>query len=75
VPLTRLSRIYAANGPPEGPEMTWPMRGLITTRHLVINAATIIHEFGVLAYLRCLRQVLLSRRHVTFLECVMRLKR
>jgi hypothetical protein len=55
--------------------MTWPMRGLITTRHLVINAATIIHEFGVMAYLRCLRQVLLSRRHVTFLECVMRLKR
>lgn len=58
-----------------GLETTWPMRGLITTRHLVINAATIIQEFGLMAYLRCLRQVLLTRRHVTFLECVMRLKR
>ena len=55
--------------------MAGSMRGLITTRHLVINAATIIQEFGFLAYLRCLRQVLLTRRRVTFLECVMRLKR
>jgi hypothetical protein len=50
------------------------MRGLITTRHLVINAPTIIHEFGLLAYLRCVRTVLLTRRHVTFLECIMRLR-
>lgn len=51
------------------------MRGLITTRHLFLNAASIIQEFGFLAYLRCLRQVLLARRRATFLECVMRLKR
>ena len=48
------------------------MRGIITTRHLVTNAPTIIHEFGMVAYLRCVRTALLSRRPVTFLECVMR---
>lgn len=50
------------------------MRGIITTRHLVTNAPTIIHEFGVGAYLRCIRGVL-SRRPVTFLECVCRCSR
>ena len=48
------------------------MRGIITTRHLVTNAPTIIHEFGVVAYVRCVAITLLSRRPVTFLECVMR---
>lgn len=48
------------------------MQGIITTRHLVTNAPTIIHEFGFTAYLRCVANVLLSRRPVTFLECVMR---
>ena len=51
------------------------MRGTITTRHLVINAPTIIHEFGMLAYMRCLLAAVVSRRDVTFLECVMRLRR
>lgn len=46
------------------------MQGLITTRHLVVNAVTIIHEFGFGAYLRCLRAVVMKRRKVTFLECV-----
>ena len=49
------------------------MRGLITTRHLVINAPTIIHEFGFMCYLRCVGTVLLGR-HVTFLDCVVRLR-
>ncbi len=48
------------------------MRGLITTKHLVTNAPTIISEFGWAAYLRCLHGAILSRRPVTFLECVMR---
>lgn len=39
------------------------------------NATTIIAEFGVGAYLRCLAAAILSRREVTFLECVMRLNR
>lgn len=48
------------------------MRGLITTRHLLLNASTIIHEFGFGAYVRCLGQALLSRKPVTFLECVVK---
>jgi hypothetical protein len=48
------------------------MRGIITTRHLVTNAPTIITEFGMAAYLRCLARTLLSRRPVTFLECVVK---
>ncbi|MBI3178985.1 MAG: hypothetical protein HYZ27_04950 [Deltaproteobacteria bacterium] len=51
------------------------MHGIITTRHLVTNAPTIIHEFGMVAYMRCLFAAVLSRREVTFLECVMRLRR
>ncbi|MEZ0310327.1 MAG: hypothetical protein ACAI38_01045 [Myxococcota bacterium] len=50
------------------------MHGLITTRNLVVNAPTIIHEFGMSAYMRCLAAALLSRKNVTFLECVMRLQ-
>jgi hypothetical protein len=46
------------------------MRGIITTRHLVTNAPTIIAEFGVAAYFRCLTRTLLYKRPVTFLECV-----
>jgi uncharacterized protein YbaA (DUF1428 family) len=51
------------------------MRGLITTKHLMTNAVVIISEFGVVTYLRCLAAAVLSRRHTTFLECVMRLDR
>lgn len=48
------------------------MRGLITTRHLLTNAPVIIREFGLSAYLTCVKRALLSRRPVTFLEVVMR---
>jgi hypothetical protein len=51
------------------------MRGLITTKHLLVNASTIVQEFGVLAYLRCLQLALFSGRRVTFLECIVRLRR
>lgn len=47
------------------------MQGIITTRHLVTNAPTIINEFGIAAYMRCLAAALSSRRDVTFLEVVM----
>lgn len=51
------------------------MRGLITTKHLLINAATIVQEFGFIAYLRCLHMALFSGRSVTFLECIIRLRK
>ena len=51
------------------------MQGTITTRHLVTNASTIIHEFGLGAYMRCVAAAMLSRKHVTFLEMVMRMGR
>ena len=47
------------------------MVGLITTRHLLTEARTLVAEFGVSVYLRCLRAALLERRPVTFLEVVM----
>jgi len=50
------------------------MRGIITTRHLVTNAPVIIQEFGVITYLRCVAAAMLSRREVTFLEMVMRMR-
>jgi hypothetical protein len=49
------------------------MRGIITGRHLLTNAPTIIQEFGVIAYLRCLTMCVFGRRPTTFLEMVMRL--
>jgi hypothetical protein len=52
-----------------------PMQGIITTRHLVTNASTIISEFGLGAYVRCVTAAMLSRRPVTFLEMVMRMGR
>ena len=50
------------------------MRGLITSRHIVSKAPTIIHEFGMVAYMRCVAAAVLSKRDVTFLEVVMRLR-
>jgi hypothetical protein len=47
------------------------MQGTITTKHLVTNASTIIHEFGWTAYLRCVGRTLTQRGPVTFLECVL----
>lgn len=51
------------------------MRGLITTRHLLVHAPMIVAEFGLRTYLRCIAAALVSRRRVTFLECVLRLQR
>ena len=51
------------------------MQGFITTKHLVTNASTIIHEFGIGAYVRCVAAAMLSRKHVTFLEMIMRMGR
>jgi hypothetical protein len=51
------------------------MRGIITTKDLVTCAPTIISEFGMAAYLRCWARALTSRREVTFLECVCRMRR
>ena len=50
------------------------MQGLITTKHLVTKAAVIIHEFGWGTYWRCVTSVVMSRRHVTFLDCALRLR-
>jgi len=43
--------------------------GVITTRHVIRHAATIVREFGAAAYLRCCL-VILRRQPVTFLECI-----
>jgi hypothetical protein len=45
------------------------MRGLITSRDVVLHAFTIIRLWGLPAYLRCLRATL-SRRPTTFLAVV-----
>ena len=50
------------------------MRGMITTRHLIFNARLIITEFGMVCYLRCLKNVLLHRGHNTFLDSALKLK-
>jgi len=43
------------------------MKGMITTRHLILNARVIIAEFGVACYFRCLKAALLHRGDTTFL--------
>ncbi len=50
------------------------MKGMITTRHLILNARLIISEFGVACYLRCLRSALVSRGDCTFLAAAMKFK-
>ncbi len=45
--------------------------GVITTRHVLRHAATIVREFGPAAYLRCCL-VILRRQKTTFLDCVFR---
>ena len=47
------------------------IRGVITSRHVLLNAATIIREFGPRTLLRCCVAVAL-RRPTTFLSCVYR---
>ncbi|MCC6808605.1 MAG: hypothetical protein IT381_14370 [Deltaproteobacteria bacterium] len=49
------------------------MKGLITTRHLIFNARTIIAEFGFSAYLRCIKNALMHRQ-TTFLDSACRFK-
>lgn len=48
------------------------MKGFITTRHLILNARIIIAEFGLSAYLRCVKNVLIHR-NTTFLESTCKL--
>ncbi len=46
------------------------MDGFITTYDLLAHPAIIIREFGVRCYLRCLNRAFLSKKRVTFLECI-----
>jgi len=50
------------------------MRRQKTTKHLMTSAPTIIQEFGMLAFVRCLAHSMLSRK-TTFAELVMHLHR
>ena len=46
------------------------MCGFVTTRDLFFHSTEIVREFGVRCYLRCLKRTLLSKKTVTFLECI-----
>lgn len=50
------------------------MKGVITSRHLILNARIIISEFGFGCYLRCVRRALFHRGEATFLETACRIK-
>ena len=45
------------------------MDGVIGTKHLFTCAVTIVREFGWRVYIRCW-MLTLTKRHVTFLECI-----
>src|SRR5207253_2177728 len=45
------------------------IRGVITGKHVLLNAATIVREFGPRTFLRCCMALAL-RRPTTFLACV-----
>jgi len=45
------------------------IRGLITTRDVLLHAPIIVGEFGAAIWLRCCL-VALRRRPTTFLECI-----
>ncbi len=47
--------------------------GVITSKDVLRHGATIVREFGALAYLKCCAAILLRRR-TTFLNCVCELK-
>ncbi len=47
-----------------------PMRGVITTRHLVTHAPLIMRLFGVRAYFKCVACVLRKGGRATFLDAV-----
>jgi len=46
-----------------------PIRGVVTTGHVLRNARLIVREFGPGAFLRCCLAIV-SRRRTTFLACV-----
>jgi hypothetical protein len=46
------------------------MRGVIGTRQLLSCAPTIVREFGLRCYLRCVMRSLASPGKSTFLECI-----
>jgi hypothetical protein len=43
--------------------------GVITTKEVLRHGATIVREFGAVAYLRCCVAIVMRRR-TTFLNCV-----
>jgi hypothetical protein len=45
------------------------IRGVITSREVLLKGPTILREFGPRAYLRCCVAMLLGRPS-TFLECI-----
>jgi hypothetical protein len=47
-----------------------PMRGVITTRHLVTHAPLIMRLFGIRAYFKCVACVLRKGGRATFLDAV-----
>src|SRR3954469_14583590 len=47
--------------------------GVITTKDVLRHGATIVREFGTLAYLRCCVAILVGRK-TTFLNCVCELR-
>lgn len=49
------------------------MSGVITTSDLLTHGITVICEFGIRAYMHCVYMVL-THRHVTFLQCVCTMK-
>jgi len=56
---------------PEGDAMS--ICGVITTKDVLRHGATIVREFGAIAYLRCCVAIL-ARRRTTFLSCVCELR-
>jgi hypothetical protein len=46
------------------------MIGVITTLHLVTHSTTIVRQFGLRCYVRCVWRTATAHRPVTFLECV-----
>jgi|WetSurMetagenome_2_1015567.scaffolds.fasta_scaffold1052951_1 hypothetical protein len=48
------------------------MQRRLTTKHLMTNAPTIIHEFGMFAFMRCCARCLFKPK-ATFAELVMQL--
>jgi hypothetical protein len=45
------------------------IRGIITSRDVLLNGAMIVREFGPRAWLRCCAAMVL-RRQTTFLDCL-----